>query len=164
MAETANPSVTFTGFFHYDTLANAGGGSSSDFSITMLTGGSPDFTWSPSNSFGGFPGSGGGTPVFETGTNAPLPFTGVNLAANFPNAFDGSVSTIALEGAFGDGCNGSFFYAGGACSFGTVGLQGSLTTADVSAVPLPAALPLFGSAVLGLAGFGARKSRRTRRG
>jgi hypothetical protein len=34
----------------------------------------------------------------------------------------------------------------------------------VSAVPLPAALPLFGSALLGLAGFGARKSRRTRRG
>jgi hypothetical protein len=32
--------------------------------------------------------------------------------------------------------------------------------AELSSVPLPAALPLLGSAVLGLAGFGARKSRR----
>jgi hypothetical protein len=167
VAEIGNPSVTFTGFFDYDTVANAGGGASPDFSITMLTGGSPDFTWSPSNSFGVFGGSGEGNAIFNTGTNSPAPlpflFTGLNLVAEVPDVLvhgtppyafgDGSFSPLTLQNNTG-GClaHGSCFYEGPAGQF-AVGLQGSLTTAEVSPVPLPAALPLFSSGVIALAGL-----------
>jgi hypothetical protein len=148
-------------------VANAHGfGASPDFSITMLTGGSPDFTWSPSNSSSAFGGTAIGGQAFYTSTNAPLPLMGLTLTTlpsfsgppfpDFPIPFDGSVSTLTLEALFPEG--GSAFYGGPGCDTGgvacfTVGLQGSLTTAEVSPVPLPDALPLFGSGVIALAGM-----------
>jgi hypothetical protein len=46
---------------------------------------------------------------------------------------------------------------------GVSGTVSCVSRCDINAVPLPAALPLFGSALLGLAGFAAYRSRRTRR-
>jgi hypothetical protein len=165
VSSTDFPSITFTGFFDYDTVANAAPGpiptlpswkvavgASPDFSITMFNGGSPEFTWSPSNSFGLFSDTPGATPIFQTGTGSPLdPLTLINLVPGIIS-FNGAVSPIALLGPWcSPGCDGSGFYLDGGLF--SAGLQGSITTAEVSAVPLPPALPLFGWGVLALAGL-----------
>jgi hypothetical protein len=71
----------------------------------------------------------------------PIPSTTYLLAfnsANFPNY---TFSDFSLNGV--------------------TAVSGDVSVASVSSLPLPAALPLFGSALLGLAGFAAaRKSRR----
>jgi hypothetical protein len=145
---TDNPSMTFTGFLDYDTVANAGtSGSSANYNITEFVGGAPSFTWSLSNSGTAFGNAVFTGPIFEVGSlDSPQMFLG--LTGNLP--FDGSVSTIPLIGSDGT-CDTSYFVEG-ACATG-LGLSGSLVEASVSAAPLPAALPLFGSGVIALAGF-----------
>ena len=153
---TDNPSITFAGFFDYDTVANAGSaGASPNWNITEFVGGVSSFVSSPSdpNDFGGFAFDSFSGPTFEAGSNPPsVPvFMALTLTGNLP--FDGSVSSIPLIG-FNGSCDTSSFNDGGACS-GSVGVSGSLT--EVSAVPLPPALPMFGAALIGLGGFAWRR-------
>ncbi len=80
--------------------------------------------------------------------------------STFP--FDGSVPQIPLLTGGGSPCQGSFFVADTECSdsVGVSGRRASLIEVSASAVPLPGALPLFGSSVIALAGLAAWRSKK----
>ena len=148
VAEISNPDVTFTGFFDYNTAR----GPLPDYSITMSVGGLPSFTWSLANSRANA--GRNGDPLFVRAIANPQ--EELELDGNHP--LDGSVSTIPLLSGFG-GLALSYFEASSLSpESGDLTLSGSLT--DVSAVPLPAALPLFGSAVLALGAFACWRRRK----
>ena len=69
----AHPSITFQGFFDYDTVNSIiGFHAFPDFSITAFNTGIPFFTWSPLNSSGFFFGFGvGEQPTFQVNSNPP---------------------------------------------------------------------------------------------
>jgi hypothetical protein len=156
VTEQGNPSVTLTGFFDCDTVANVAAGLptgfSPNFSITEL-GGGPSLTWSSLNSNSPFDFSSLGPRFTFVGDGLTDGLGELIIDPN--NSFDGSVPTLPLVA-------GSFLLAqdcsGGQCTNRDfLPLAGSLTATDISAVPLPAALPLFGSGVMMLAGFAARR-------
>jgi hypothetical protein len=152
VAEIGNPSVTFTGFFDYDTVANAGpSGTSPNFNITELVGATPTLTFSPTNSTSFFDNlsSFGLGPRFglEGGSAGDAALLELIIANN--GTFDGSVPLTPL------------FRAQLTTAFLTPQIEqvqlSGLLTSNASAVPLPAALPLFGSGVMMLAGFAVRR-------
>lgn len=147
VSEVGHPSVTFTGFLDYNTLTNTNQtGPSPDFSISELVNGTAVRTWStltgssslfsgtPANAMFGFVGgsSGGGG---SGGLDANA--SGINFSA-------GPV-TLALS-------SGSFIHLPG---MDKIALQGEVT--DISPVPLPSSLPLFGSSILALAIYAWRR-------
>jgi hypothetical protein len=118
----------------------------------------------------GFGETGYDTLTYYYGPNPPLNIgsltlqtaLGVDLSLTTPNIHLGGLTSFSATGA---ALNGSGI-APGALGF-PGGVAFKLTSIEVfspSPVPLPAALPMFGSALLALAGFGAYRSRRAVRG
>jgi hypothetical protein len=149
VAEVSNPSVTFTGFFDYDTSSNPSSGMHvNNGSITMFNSGSPVFTWTSADQFDEFYGkdivAGSGGPGFDSG-----------IALGVSTPFDGSVTTLPLI----TGGGYSFFQFTDITSSTqtTFDLSGSLTEASISAVPLPPTAPMFAVAVLALGAFARRR-------
>jgi len=149
VTDTEGDGLSFTGFFDFN-----GNGFSSNYSLTVSGWQPTPVTATPSNSalnlassqsssgFALVPNGGGIVCCGDTGVsvNGPL---------------DGSVPALSIISGE------SYFYTAPGV---WVPLEGSIQEASVSATPLPPALPLFGSALLALAGFAAYRSRRDARG
>ncbi len=142
MAEVGNPGVKFTGFFDYDTVTQ-----NSPFWNISMSGSDGSFNFVPPNSFAAFA-NGAFGPQFGFGTNGinGNPVQGVPgvlqvivILAGLGLPFDGSVSTIPLysPASFLAEIHGG--NVGHTTGESAGQLSGSLT--EVSAVPLPAALP-----------------------
>jgi hypothetical protein len=130
----SDPTITLTGYFDYDTVANSAPNTESpNYNITVYESSLPLGNCLP---------TGGCAMNFET-TNSVVGGSGEGTpTGNFllvgADPFDGTVSVITLASS-----SEFWFVAPDGMPF-----TGSLT--EVSSVPLPAALPLFGCAVLGL--------------
>jgi hypothetical protein len=140
------PGVTVTGFFDYDTVPCCSAANFPDYNLT-LTGAGTTFTFTPFNSY-----------LEETGSaslnvmNNGVTITNIeDLGLSSLGDFGSTTPTLSLS-------NSIFFIKDPRVQAeGT--LNGELIKAPVSPVPLPAAFPLFGSALAGLGGFGWLKRR-----
>jgi hypothetical protein len=84
------------------------------------------------------------------GKNAPMTYQGI---AN--GAAVGTAQTLYLMSTEGAGADANVYASTGAL---LLSLNGTLSGAPVGAVPLPAAVWLFGSGLLGLVGVGRRRN------
>jgi hypothetical protein len=142
VVEVGNPSVTFTGFFVFDTVANAPNtgheSNATNWNITMLTNGSPTETWQP-------------------GLNQSTEFFSSEfLGSDPPNSPQNYFISNSLNNR---GDVAAAFALNGSSSF-----RHAVTTngARDRRYRLPPALPMFGAALLALGAFGWRKSRRAK--
>jgi hypothetical protein len=153
---------TVIGFFDYNTNTNT----VTNWDIIDIESSPPplDAFFTPQLSVGPclFPFCGGGSIDFTTDLLVQVggePYFGDRQLSLDPlDPLDGSVTQVPL----GSGSS----LSGGPAEFYVPILSGAylVDAEEVSAVPLPPALPMFGSAVIALAGFAAIRSRRTRRG
>jgi len=148
--------IGLTGFFDYDTVANSGSAEWSpiaNYSITE-TGVEPTpFTFSSSTGSQLFAGLGGSEiSLFQNGPSEPT-----FLPGDFGLAAAGLLSSLGTDTIMG----GIVLPPSNSSE---PDIFGSIEGRDVSAAPLPPALPMFGSALLALAGFAAWSRRRAVRG
>jgi hypothetical protein len=131
VTSVGNPAGTVTGFFDFDTSLN----SVTSFSITSQFGvGSPfNVMLNPSNSTATFAYHAGFPEIFMAGS-LYLDISGTPQPTIGPEPLQSGAISASYP-------------------FGVLQLQGSVTGTPLSTVPLPAALPLFSSAVVGLMGF-----------
>ena len=139
---SSDAKVNFT--YNYSDLV---GGSIAEFASYSYSVGGDTYA---GNASGVSPGSNSASGTVNGVGSAPLVFASANLTAT-PTTGTGVITNVsARSSAFQSAFNGLFSGTGRLVSI----------TYSVSAVPLPATLPMFGAALIGLAGFAFYRNRR----
>jgi hypothetical protein len=164
-----DPSITLQGYFVFDTVNNANGGTypspngPSNFNITAYQNGVPLESWQPlpteSASFFGGPLT-SAPPVFgfNVDSNDLLPgqFSAAELVLLSTSPFDTPLQHVALVAGDTNPYNESGMFG---FSPNAQDLSGYLD-GHVAATPLPPALPMFAAALAALSYFGWRRQRK----
>jgi len=144
--------ITVTGFFNFNTGPCCLPSEYPNYDLTLTDNGNTIYQFIPSNSF------------FETIDTGG--FVLENNGASITNLDSILLTNVAgFDGTIGPTLNLSHtnldaLFTSSKFGFVNLQLQGQLVEAPVSTVPLPAALPLFGTALAGLGGVGWTKKRR----